>query len=595
MRKHKSVVAILLAVMMIFTFMPTMAFANVVKTGEPTATGTWDSGYVGVTANNTWYSARRELGNTTATKGMIVAKLDDSDYSEQALANVPVVKDVYFYDLTGATLAVKGTMNQDEFKDLFPLNGNTTSRDMNVTLVTPDYVYQYASKDKSTEKVDLVGWNVTVKKPADYVENSENDQTVTLVAELTCTATGGVATGSESAPYRVGTETISKQVVVKGQKPGLDKVEFYRDEDTSDRIIRGSQSTTASANFVYDGSAHKITNNTVSGYTITYAVLNPSTGKYGDATTDCPTVTNVGDEKKVKAIISWTTTTSTETSTSTVTEKKEIVFTMTVTAAGTPAFGFNDDGDFATANGNYGYNVTAGGLYDPEQFVKIYPANYTGSSPRESVKKKYEDQMKAAVAADEATWKEFVKDFYTIKKTTKAAYPDYEYLTIERKVSSEFNDAKYKELNNKYAALLKNYGMPEINGNFLRNLNGYLKNGATEATVYFNQAAKDHEVEFTNAPASKTFKGNKKGKLTKDKTFTVTAVSNDGKAVSYKLVNADTPKISIDKTTGQITVKKGLKKGTYKITVKAYVVGGAADQYEKQNITIKVTKKGKKK
>ena len=83
--------------------------------------------------------------------------------------------------------------------------------------------------------------------------------------------------------------------------------------------------------------------------------------------------------------------------------------------------------------------------------------------------------------------------------------------------------------------------------------------------------------------------------------FTVTAVSTNGGEVAYKLINAPA-KIKIDKATGQITLAKKLKKGTYKIKVKAYlpkafkvyngVTGAYAETWvsETHDIKIKVKK-----
>ena len=47
-------------------------------------------------------------------------------------------------------------------------------------------------------------------------------------------------------------------------------------------------------------------------------------------------------------------------------------------------------------------------------------------------------------------------------------------------------------------------------------------------------------------------------------------------------------KITIDKTTGKVTLKKGLKKGTYKVKVQAYLVNPWHGQIISENQAIKI-------
>ncbi len=85
-------------------------------------------------------------------------------------------------------------------------------------------------------------------------------------------------------------------------------------------------------------------------------------------------------------------------------------------------------------------------------------------------------------------------------------------------------------------------------------------------------------------------KRNKKAVIKKDKAFTI---KNAKGAVTFKLSSAKMGKKSfkkyfkIDKKTGKITVKKGLKKGTYKIKVKVTAAGNS--NYNKATKTVTVT------
>ena len=77
-------------------------------------------------------------------------------------------------------------------------------------------------------------------------------------------------------------------------------------------------------------------------------------------------------------------------------------------------------------------------------------------------------------------------------------------------------------------------------------------------------------------PLNKTYKASKKTKkLAKKKTFRLEAVSTGDSKVSVTFAKANKAggkKIKISKT-GKVTVKKGLKKGTYKVKVKMNKAG----------------------
>ena len=91
---------------------------------------------------------------------------------------------------------------------------------------------------------------------------------------------------------------------------------------------------------------------------------------------------------------------------------------------------------------------------------------------------------------------------------------------------------------------------------------------------------------FWSLPGSKSFKvkGSKAFKLSK---------AGQGEA-SYKLLSVKGKKagklkkmFKVDAKTGKITVKKGLKKGTYKLKISVSAAGN--DSYEKADKTVKVT------
>lgn len=61
-----------------------------------------------------------------------------------------------------------------------------------------------------------------------------------------------------------------------------------------------------------------------------------------------------------------------------------------------------------------------------------------------------------------------------------------------------------------------------------------------------------------------------------------------GKVTYAKVAKGSSKKLSINKTTGKITVKKGTKRGTYKIKVKVTAAGNATYQAVSKTVTVKV-------
>jgi hypothetical protein len=186
---------------------------------------------------------------------------------------------------------------------------------------------------------------------------------------------------------------------------------------------------------------------------------------------------------------------------------------------------------------------------------------------------------KKAVAANEKELLAYFKDYVVFTTTTKKANPNVDAVTYD--VNDELTAAQKKELKEKYKALVNNFSLAADGASIV----------GDSTAVYTDATSADYEVTFTKAITKKTYKA-KKNKLPKTKSFTVKAEAANGADVAYKLVNVETAKIKIDKTTGKITLKKGLKKGTYKIKVKAYIPGYPADMgaFEFQTITVKIKK-----
>ena len=106
-------------------------------------------------------------------------------------------------------------------------------------------------------------------------------------------------------------------------------------------------------------------------------------------------------------------------------------------------------------------------------------------------------------------------------------------------------------------------------------------------------AANPLKIKAKTATVKGSTKG-KKGTLKKTKTLAVTKVIkfiSKGQGTKTYVKKSGNPKIKIAKTTGKVTVKKGLKKGTYKVKVKVKAKGNSnykASTWKVVSFTVKV-------
>ena len=533
MKKHKSVVAILLAVMMIFTMMPMMAFATDTNGTHNGAayTATWNDDYSKVTINGASYNTVKTwMGDSS---GMIKATVDKSQYSTSAAAAIPDAE-VYYYDLAGSKLLVNGQTatqyNRDEFNTVF---GPTAAH--KIQIARPAGLEQ-ASGTKTTAGTvtvnALTGWTVKVEKPADFKADATEDQKFTVAAEVT---TENTINGTADYPYLKG-NVGAAELTFLGKAKTAENAQFFFDEVAEKKAI--------DKGLVYDGAEHKVVMQEIAGYTVSYSVFNKSTGAYDSVA--AVTLKDVTDPVKVKAVV-------TNGKDRAAANYKEYYFQVVVTAADTPYFNFDEDGN----EGSYHYSVD-GETYNLDDYVVVDTATAT---------------QKATVKAAKADLIAFVKEYYEIKTAAKKVSPNTLKLTAEPKTLTE---TEKKALDTKYATLIANFGFTKSTAPTFVGGNGNVR-----LEINFKAPG---EIEFVNTPTSKTYKAKVLKK--KAKSFTAKAVCDTGHAVSYKLMNAP-QKIVINKTTGKITLKKGLKKGTYKVKVKAYINN---DYFETHAITIKVKK-----
>jgi hypothetical protein len=555
MRKHKSVVAILLAVMMIFTFMPTMAFAaeNDVTWAKDYSTATVEKATGSVTFNTI-----REFNTST---GMVDANADTSEY-EGYLPEENLT--ISYYDLNNSVFGLSDS-NRNH-KAIVSTYANVSvwearGQVRGLFFSAPSYVKNNTTSDTCYVSFNdgygqglsyLGDWGGTVKYTMDGVdynytalnaelEKATEDKTFEVWFDVDYNATRDSKTPVYGA-------IPSKTVTVKGPVKGNpSNVKLYVDK------VEEGKEVTSPISVTYDGSEHTIVASDVKGYTIKWTVYNKKTGEWEPV--DSVKVKDVTTSAVDAKILFYD---NSITGTQTPAERKIKVSV----AANTYAPEFDFDRDPAPAVGDF--DVPAGEEYNPLDYVLVYP--YANTTTKTDDK---------AVAANEKELLAYFAEYAKFTTTTKKASPNYEFVKFA--LNEDLTQADLKALDKKYETLIRNLGLAANGGSI----------GTATASFYRTPEAVDYEVVFTNAPSTVSYKG-KKGKLKKTKSFTVTAVANNGETVFYKLVNADTPKVSIDKTTGKVTVKKGLKKGTYKMQVKAYTLKSGA--WETQNITIKIKK-----
>ena len=555
-KAKKGLIITLFAAMMVFAFGATSAFA-----AEQTVDWAPDYSKVTVTVDGvaTDYPTVRTFitsdnyatyGAYSYDYGKVQAKLDASQ-----VTGAPTVDPVYYFDLGAAVFAHSaGTPVTATYAA-----PNLWSDVNGLIFSAPDYVAnktetkkEYRPLDNSAYGLNTDKWQGEVKgipDPDPYTADSTEDMNFTLSLKVTYDNSN---TNVRSREFI--NKVPEKAVTVKGRAGQVSDALFYMDKVTTK--AEGSKDVVSAA---YDGTQHTVVMNDVKGYTVKYSVYNTETGKWDE--TNPVTITDAGsldvraqlyDAKGEKA-------------------GNYFELKATVTGVNAPALGFDQDGN-EVFWGDPVYWVLEGSTYDPADFVVVTPAADT----------------KDAVKANEAEWKALFNDFFTVEKETLKAYPGYEFLTIEKKTSKDIDDDAFKALKTKYEVLFANFNIKPTS---VDGVTAVLDTNNGKAAVLFkaNIGKTDH-IYFTEAP-NVTYKAKKIKKASKS--FTVAAVADSGNAVTFK-ISSPSKKITINSETGKVTVKKGLKKGSYKVKVYAQTAGGngynPAYTYQPAQLTIKIKK-----
>jgi hypothetical protein len=574
MRKHKSVVAILLAVMMIFTFMPTMAFASI-PSDVPTegykfsddlskivkVEGTTETDVVGTV--KVWDE-----------NGRITVSADTSQIGDLPAA-VQQMKFVYV-DLTDSTFLVNGNPIAASYNnDLGNTNVVTGLR-----LKKPSYAKAVATTTPDTIDVafaDLSNYVNSYETGSDAwtcaVKLNGKDAAIKATAEEQTVEVTLKQTWLKSNNHRVTGAPAAATTKVNATNGDFTKAEFYFDKVDKDKAAFSDGLHTID----YDGAEHSVVMATLKGYTVKYTVFNSTTGNWDKV--DTVTVKEPGsdNDKRVAA----------EIYDSKDVKKTTYNFTVGTRATAYAQVGFDKDGDL----GEYTYRVEPGTLFDPAEFLTVeaigytIDAHYEGTFPYgrwvQAVNHTVTDADKAAVEANKAEILAAFKDYYDIEQKSTKANPNTVTLTIKaKKLSSDEETA----LNKKYENLFNRFY--DLSANTTQT-------GTVKFQKYPAVNDKEDDISF-EGQTTYVFSGKKttkKGVLKKAQTIAVSATADSGNEITYVATKSAGGKIVVSKT-GTITVKKGLKKGTYKVAVKAKTAAGNGFKAakEKQTYTIKIKK-----
>jgi hypothetical protein len=446
-------------------------------------------------------------------------------------------------------------------------NGNTR---LYVELVEPDYtkavidaqtngttytkkkayvpVTLTAANDKLNGTATFDKWTLTFNEET-YKSSSKEAQTVKFEVKSILPASSVIIDGVNN--YDLYGTVASATVTIDAPTATPQTANFYLD-----KVGTGLDEV------LYDGKAHTVVVDPTPGYSVAkYMVRNSATGKYEEKSS--VTVTDV-EETAISFYAVFKDAKGNEVNSNTASVNLKSLNAQGETAARKVYIGFDQKASENDSTCQYTVPSTS---YDAADYlVTLAEEKSTASATTAEAKEAISTanaNAKNAVETNAALIKEWFNDFYYAKDVTTKSDQKQGQVVLQI-AEKELTSAEVTALNKKYAGLLRNVGTPLV----LTGTDSTLTK--SKATIVLNGANKNIEVEFVSAPSKKVYHVKKAKSLKKAKSFTVKAEADNGSAVMYKLINANS-KIKINKTTGKITLKKGLAKGTYNIKVKAYV------------------------
>jgi hypothetical protein len=529
-KAKKGLIITLFAAMMVFAFGATSAFATEGDT-------VWDptDAYASGTVENSDGVAVKYNAKRTWSDGLITAQMWTPAAAGATSEAIGTPKS--FYDLNNAFVGLGTTQYDTWTYDQLATNfdaedGIVAASQYDIVLAQPSYTEGYDAANIDKEQFTAGGnFNVTVYAQG-FDPDSYAEQTVTLHTEI-------YGKQSEYAAFLYG--AVPDQIItVTARTPAASQLKVttdYKDLKYNGQAVENlldcPYGTTVKRDVTatYDGKTHAIVTNEVPGFSVKYALRNEKTRVYEDV--KAIEMKNAGEYKFT--LQRWNDKTN-----------KAVGDPVTVKVVIAP----KDYLDFSFADLSYSATTAVPAGSEAKDFIESNAVE--------------EDAVEAMT---------FFDKFYVL--TTKVNKADSSIVTWSYD-AIEGEDAQ-KAVKKEFETLLANYDNALV--------------GPGEVTVKFVDGnTQFDDITFTYAPNA-TYKVKKAKKLKKTKSFTVEAVAKSGNAVTYQLTTPN-KKISIDPATGKITVAKGLKKGTYKVTVKALTEAGNGYRPAKESVklTIKIKK-----
>ena len=567
---RKKLFAVIMSAMMMITFMPTMAFAAATPiTIDPTAVGTtvdWDDAYASatVTTGSTTITVNADkafqAGGTTKSTLQTAGLSGSTVYDITWTGGAPVKE---FYDLNGAKIVrvvsgieVPFTIGADTYfgmidqsvkwkgpqfglktapstyYNIFDLLGGTEGKvkvadPTKTTLTSTDYVNVDTANILAAADFEQV-----LPAYEKYQESKNYDVTVTATAKASAT-TPVINADKLVSAYQVYIDSSAFASV------GL-KIDGSSKESNDVELAASIPSAADSINTTYTGSAQNIEVVT-KGLNVQYSVDN---GKTWTAT--APEVKNI-TTTPVKFAIKAT-------NDKNVSKYGKVTVTVAPAVAG-----------FSLKKKTFNFAPkTEVKASDLVEFVA-----YENLSPFDATKKvTMSDEIKT-------TAKEFIDKFVVMKGLDLDA-PENDvtfYLDQVALAKAEKESEAIYNFCEKYLAWNEALGTND-------ELLDVTATTTTKLETKVNFGLYINDVTAKNKTV--TYKA-KNGKLAKTKKVTLKATADFGTLSFTKMNTKGGSKIAVAKS-GKVTIKKGLKKGTYKVKVKVKAPGAKANMY----LTVKV-------
>lgn len=436
MSKHKSIAAILFAIMMIFTMMSTMAFAASVKYwGYEFATVTDEDGCTFRTVRTFGSDG---LIKAEATNETVTPVIGEPDH-EVPTDETGEVAAKYFYQLDGASL-VYG----DESKTL---DGSNWTQDafrmlesqVGVKLVAPPYVKDYNAQNPAVAVLaldDFAGW--TVKLEVSDYDDTQTSMDQRINVSIKCTPDAEI-NGSAAAPEIYGA-VASAAITVKGEENDPTTAKVYLDAANEDDYATFSGGALTG---LYDGETHTVVADTFPGYTTSYEVWNAATGRYE------PVASIAITDVQKKAVFFRVVYTDNKTSAQ--------IQTQGISLNLTPAKGAYVGFKLLNPEVGWMYSVE-GSDYSIDDYISVEPMNSKPYSSDDALSEAAQIKDAAcakAVAKNEAEISNYFNELYDVVESVSENTPNLVDLAI---VPKALTDNEQFVINMRYEALTRNIG-----------------------------------------------------------------------------------------------------------------------------------------